>query len=65
MPKLTKLEQIEAILAFDESADAYDNLHGARIDLERFKADKVCLNTIDRVMQQLLSVKKVITDSEG
>jgi hypothetical protein len=40
--------------------DAYYNLEGARIDLERTGADRVCLETIESVQQQIIAVSKVL-----
>jgi hypothetical protein len=40
--------------------DAYWNLDGVRIDLERLGADPVCIRTIRRVQQQLKEVSKVL-----
>jgi hypothetical protein len=42
------------------SADAYENLRGVGIDLERFGGDSVCVRTIERVQQQLLEVAAVL-----
>jgi len=43
------------------STHVRDNLLGAYYDLERTgKADKVCLNTIKRVMGQLAKIEKVL-----
>ena len=42
------------------SADAYENLRGVRIDLERFGGDPVWVRTIERVQQQLLEVAAVL-----
>ena len=42
------------------SGDAYWNLHGARIDLERLGGDSVCIQTIRRVQEQLKDVAKVL-----
>jgi hypothetical protein len=40
--------------------DAYWNLAGTLIDLERLGADPVCIRTIRRVQQQLKDVSKVL-----
>ena len=40
--------------------DAYWNLGGALIDLERLGADPVCIRTIRRVQQQLKEVSNVL-----
>src|SRR5687767_15872393 len=42
------------------SGDAYWNLAGALIDLERLGADPVCIRTIKRVQQQLKEVSNVL-----
>jgi hypothetical protein len=42
------------------SGDAYGNLHGALIDLERLNADAVCVRTIRRVLQQLKEVSNIL-----
>ena len=42
------------------SGDAYLNLAGALIDLERLGADPVCIRTIRRVQQQLKEVSKLL-----
>ena len=68
--KMTKMKAADAvaairiILASNGSDDAYYNLLGAYIDLERDKADKVCLSTIARVLEQLHKVYSVL-DREG
>ncbi len=64
MARLTKLDKIEAILAFDEESDAYYNLLGALIDLERMGADSVCIETMKRVNQQILSIHEVLKEKE-
>jgi hypothetical protein len=42
------------------SADALDNLLGARIDLERLGADPVSIRTFERVRQQLIEVSRIL-----
>jgi hypothetical protein len=42
------------------SGDAYWNLAGALMDLERLGADPVCIRTIRRVQQQLKEVSNVL-----
>jgi hypothetical protein len=42
------------------SGDAYWNLAGARVDLERAGANPVCIRTIERVQRQLMEVADVL-----
>ena len=42
------------------SGDAYLALEGARIDLTRLGADRVCIRTIGRVQKQIAEVKEIL-----
>lgn len=46
-------------------SSAFWNLEGARVDLERLKADRVCINTIKRVQQQLVEAERAIVAALG
>jgi hypothetical protein len=43
--------------------DAYWNLYGALIDLERLGADPVCIRTIRRIQGQLKDVSDVLREA--
>lgn len=62
MQKELKL-QIKQILDCGGDSDAYDNLLGALIDLERGVNDYVCHRTIRRVMHQLWDVQLLVRDA--
>jgi hypothetical protein len=42
------------------SGDAYLALEGARIDLERLGASRVCIRTIEGVQKQLAEVSEIL-----
>lgn len=43
--------------------DADENLSAALYDLKRLKADQVCINTIERVLEQLIAARKALAGS--
>jgi hypothetical protein len=42
------------------SSDAYLGLEGARIDLERLGASRVCIRTIEKMQKQLAEVSEIL-----
>lgn len=58
-----RLEKIGAVLDFSGQADAYHNLGGAIIDIERdddWVCDSVCLGTLKRVENQLGDLREIL-----
>jgi hypothetical protein len=60
------LDDIHKALFEPKESDAYDNLEGALIDIERLSeqgkpTDAVCIRTIRRVLTQLHAVHNVFT----
>lgn len=58
-------DAVNAALFEPRESDAYDNLWGALIDIERYRelgkpADDVCIRTIKRVMGQIANAKRCL-----
>ena len=45
------------------NGDACLGLDGALFDLKRLEADRVCIRTIERTLQKLMDVKKVLQEA--
>ena len=58
-------DKAKAALGYDGELDAADNLLGALIDLRRTGADSVCIQTVERVMNQIAEVYKVLAFEKG
>ena len=61
MPRKTK-EFTGHIVNYYISADALDNLTGAIESLKRENADKVSINTLERIEKQLISARDLLKD---
>ena len=67
MPDLK--DKIREALFLPRESHAGDNLHGALIDIRRFRelgipTDHVCIATIERVIKQLAKAERVL-DGDG
>ena len=51
--EIERLREALDVLSPNHEADAYYNLLGAHYDLRVWNADKICIKTIERVLEQL------------
>lgn len=51
---------VAEVLGLDGEHDAIDNLEGALIDLRRTGANKICIDTVERVQAQLATIMKMV-----
>lgn len=63
-------EAVRKALFEPDTSDAIDNLEGALIDIKRFHeqgkpTDQVCINTLERIMKQLIAVHTLVSRPEG
>lgn len=58
--EMDELTRVREALGFGTEKDAYDNLLGASLDLERKGADPICVKTIERVLSQLAAAYRIV-----